>query len=339
MPRIFITRRLPEKPLEKLITDPNFEVEIWPEKHPPPKEVICEEARKSNALVTLLSDPIDEEVLSNLRGKLVAQYAVGIDNIDLDFATEHGIKITNTPGVLTQSTADLTWALLLAVARRIKEADEYVRTGLWNVAWGPKMLLGVELAGKVLGIIGLGRIGQAVAIRARGFGMQVLYTSPSSQPEFEAKFGECIRRVPLETLLRMSDVVSIHTPLTVETQGMIRQQEFTLMKPSAILINTARGAIVDEDALCAALESDQIAGAGLDVFAKEPVDPQSPLLRLKNIVAVPHIGSATKETREKMVQIVVENIRAHFSGDTPPNLINKEIFGNWDSAGSTNKTA
>ncbi|MFX0113415.1 MAG: NAD(P)-dependent oxidoreductase, partial [Candidatus Hodarchaeota archaeon] len=175
--RIFFTWELPDSPLAALKADPQFDLRIWSKEDPPLKEEICREAKQSDALVSLLSDPIDREVLSNFKGRLVAQYAVGVDNVDLKAATELGISITNCPGVLTQSTADLTWALLLAVARRIKEADEYVRKGLWKIPWGPKMLLGVELAEKTLGIIGLGRIGEAVAMRARGFGMKVLYSS------------------------------------------------------------------------------------------------------------------------------------------------------------------
>jgi glyoxylate reductase len=283
--------------------------------------MIRQKAKESDALVTLLSDPIDLEVLSSLKGKIIAQYAVGVDNIDLDAAKELGITVTNTPGVLTQSTADLTWALLLTVARRVSEADEYVRAGLWKVAWGPKMLLGIELANKILGIIGLGRIGQAVAMRARGFGMQILYTSRSSKPAFEAEYGSGIQAVPLESLLKESDVISIHAPLTNETKGLIGSQEFSMMKRSTILINTARGLIVDEQALCSAIESNQIAGAGLDAFYEEPLDSQSPLLRLKNVVITPHIGSATKETRERMAEIVVENIMAHFEGRKPPNPV------------------
>lgn len=319
--RIFFTRALPERPLALLKGDPRYELQIWPKEAPPPKEVICQKAEESDALVTLLSDDIDREVLSSLKGKIIAQYAVGVDNIDLDAAAELGITVTNTPGVLTQSTADLTWALLLAVARRISEADEYVRAGSWKVAWDPKMLLGVELAKKTLGIIGLGRIGQAVAMRARGFGMQILYTSRTSKLEFEAEYGSGIQAVPLENLLKNSDVISVHVPLTKETRGLIGSQEFSMMKPSAILINTARGLIVDEQALYLALEGNRIAGAGLDVFYEEPLDSQCPLLRLKNVVFTPHIGSATKETREKMTEIVVENIRAHFEGRKPPNPV------------------
>ncbi|MFW9917226.1 MAG: 2-hydroxyacid dehydrogenase [Candidatus Thorarchaeota archaeon] len=319
--RIFFTRALPERPLALLKADPHYDLQIWPKEAPPSKEVIRQRAGESDALVTLLSDQIDREVLSNLKGKIVAQYAVGVDNIDLDAAEELGITVTNTPGVLTQSTADLTWALLLAVARRISEADAYVRAGLWKVAWGPKMLLGIELAKKTLGIIGLGRIGQAVAMRARGFGMQILYTSRNPKPEFETEYDSDIQAVPLEILLRNSDIITIHAPLTNETRGLIGSQEFSMMKPSAILINTARGLIVDEKALCLALESNQIAGAGLDVFHEEPLDSQSPLLRLKNVVIAPHIGSATKETRERMAEIVVENIKAHFEGRKLPNPV------------------
>ncbi|HIQ23918.1 MAG TPA: D-glycerate dehydrogenase [Pyrodictium delaneyi] len=328
-PRVFVTRRLPGPCFEKLLGE--FDAEVWPEWQHPPYEVLLEKAREVDGIVSLLSDRIDCRLLtegakSNLR--IVSQYAVGYDNIDVECATRNGVYVTNTPSVLTQATAELTWALILATARRIVEADAYVRSGKWyrsGTGWHPELLLGMELEGKVLGIIGLGRIGRAVArIGAKGFGMKVLYYSRHRAPERVEKELNATY-VPLDTLLRESDIVSIHTPLTPETKYMIGERELRLMKPTAILVNTARGAVVDTNALVKALKEGWIAGAGLDVFEQEPLPPDHPLTKLPNVVLAPHIGSATKEARERMTCAVLENLLAFKRGEVPPNLVNPEV--------------
>ncbi len=277
------------------------------------KGSLLQAARRSSALVTLLTDRVDRAVLEAGKGlRIVANVAVGVDNIDVATATRLGILVTNTPGVLTEATADLTWALILAVARQVVEGDALVRSGNFR-GWDFDLLRGMELRGKTLGIVGAGRIGRAVARRARGFGMKVLAHSRST--------GVSLRR-----LLENSDVVSIHVPLTPETRHLIGSREFRLMKPSATLINTARGPIVDERALIAALRARRLAGAGLDVYEREPVVPPA-LRRLKNVVLLPHLGSATVETRRRMLDMAVANVKAALGGRRPPNLVNPEA---WD---------
>jgi glyoxylate reductase len=327
-PRVFVTRRLPGPCFEKLLQE--FDAEVWPEWKEPPYEVILEKARAVDALVTLLTDRIDcrliEEGAKN-RLRIIAQYAVGFDNIDVECATRHGVYVTNTPGVLTEAVADLTWALILAAARRIVEADRYVRSGEWyrgGTAWHPELMLGMELSGKTLGIIGFGRIGRAVARRAKGFNMRVIYYDIVRAPEdVEREIGA--RYVDLETLLRESDIVSIHVPLTPETRHMIGERELRMMKRTAILVNTARGAVVDTQALVKALKEGWIAAAALDVFEEEPLPPDHPLTKLPNVVLVPHIGSATRETRERMACLVLENLLAFRDGKEPPTLVNRDV--------------
>ncbi|MHA1653816.1 MAG: 2-hydroxyacid dehydrogenase [Candidatus Thorarchaeota archaeon] len=300
---------------------------VWPNEEPPSRKEIIENARECTGLVTLLSDPIDAEVLDALpRLKIVAQYAVGYDNIDVEHATKRGIMVTNTPGVLTETTADLAWGLLMAASRRIVEADRYVRRGKWRVAWGPEMLLGVDVYGATLGIVGMGRIGYAMAKRATGFGMTILYTSRSMTDitmKAERELGA--KRVDLDTLLRSSDFVSIHVPLTKETRHLIDRDKLAVMKPTAILINTARGPVIDEEALAEALANGRIRAAGLDVFEKEPLAADSPLLDLDNVVLTPHIGSASIETRSRMAEICARNLVAGLQGQRPPNLVNPEV--------------
>ncbi len=327
--KIFVTRRLPGPCFEKMLEE--FDAEVWPEWTPPPYEVILEKARVVDGLVTLLTDRIDcrliEEGARN-RLKIIAQYAVGYDNIDVECATRHGVVVTNTPGVLTEATADLTWALLLAAARRIVEADRYVRSGEWwrsGTGWHPELMLGVELNGKTLGIIGFGRIGRAVARRARGFGMKIIYYDKYRAPrEVEEELGA--EYVGLEELLRTADIVSIHTPLTPETRHMIGEKELKMMKNTAILVNTARGAIIDTEALVKALKEGWIRAAGLDVFEQEPLPENHPLTKLDNVVLAPHIGSATFETRSRMACIVLENLEALARGEVPPTIVNREVL-------------
>ncbi len=321
-PKLFMTREIPERGLKKI--KEHFEVDLWPEEAPPPKDVIIERVKDKDALVSLLTDPIDAEVMDaapNLR--IISQYAVGFDNIDVKAATERGIYVTNTPGVLTETVADFAFALLLAVARRLVEADHYVRSGQWKVAWHPLMMLGTDVHGATLGIVGMGRIGQAVARRAKGFGMKILYYDVVPRPEIEKEVGA--KRVDLETLLKESDFVSLHVPLLPETYHMIGEGELKMMKPTAFLINTARGKVVDQKALYRALKEGWIAGAALDVFEREPIPPDDPLLQLKNVVLAPHAASASIETRSKMADIVAENLIAFKEGKVPPTLVNKDV--------------
>jgi glyoxylate reductase len=322
-PSLFMTREIPKRGLN--IIRENFDVDLWPDEAPPSKEEIIRRIKDKQALVSLLTDPIDEEVINsapNLR--IIAQYAVGFDNIDLKAATKRGIYVTNTPEVLTETTADFAFALMLAVARRVVEADKYVRNGKWKVAWHPLMMLGEDVHGRTLGIVGLGRIGSAVARRAKGFDMKILYYDVIRREDLEKELG--IKYVDLETLLRESDFVTIHTPLTPETYHLIGEKQLRMMKKTAFLINTSRGKVVDQKALYKALKEGWIAGAALDVFEQEPISMDDPLLELENVVLAPHIASATHETRSKMAEIVAENLLAFKRGEVPPTLVNKDVL-------------
>jgi glyoxylate reductase len=322
-PKVYVTRELPERGM-KIIRE-RFDAEVWPEYGPPPKEEIIRKARNVDALVTLLSDKIDAEVFDAApKLKIVAQMAVGFDNIDVAEATKRGIYVTNTPGVLTETTADFAWALLMAVARRVVEADKYVRSGQWKVSWHPSMLLGRDVYGATLGIVGAGRIGTAVARRAKGFNMKILYYDVVPMPpEIEKELGA--ERVDLDTLLKESDFVSIHVPLIKETYHLINEAKLRLMKRTAYLINNSRGPVIDEKALYKALKEGWIAGAALDVFEQEPTPMDNPLLKLDNVVVAPHISSASYETRSRMAEMVAENLVAFFEGRAPPNLVNPEV--------------
>ncbi|MHA1741345.1 MAG: glyoxylate reductase [Candidatus Thorarchaeota archaeon] len=326
MDNVFVTRRIPDRGLNEITRA--FRTSVWPNEEPPSREEIIENAKECTGLVSLLSDPIDAELLDALpRLKIVAQYAVGYDNIDVEHATERGIMVTNTPGVLTETTADLAWGLLMAASRRIVEADRYVRRGEWRVAWGPEMLLGVDVYGATLGIVGMGRIGYAMAKRATGFGMTILYTSRSDTETTRMAERETgAKRVDLDTLLRSSDFVSIHVPLTDETKHLLDRRRLALMKPTAILVNTARGPVVDEEALAEALANGRIRAAGLDVFESEPLATDSPLIELDNVVLTPHIGSASVETRSRMAEICARNLIAGLQGQKPPNIVNPQVI-------------
>jgi len=326
-PKLFITRELFPDVIEKL--KKYYEVEVWDRYQPPPYEILLEKAKEVEALVSLLSDKIDCNLLKQAKKlRIVAQYAVGYDNIDVPCATQLGIYVTNTPGVLTEATAELTWALILAVARRIVESDHFVRWGEWDrlkTGWHPHMMLGVELKGKVLGVIGLGRIGSRVAeIGVKGFNMKAIYYDVKRNEKIEKELGMEYR--DLDTLLREADIISIHVPLTKETYHMINEERLKKMKRGAILINTARGAIIDTKALVKALEEGWIAGVGLDVFEQEPLPLNHPLTAFKNAVLVPHIGSATYESRHAMAELVAENLIAFYEGREPPTLVNKEVL-------------
>jgi glyoxylate reductase len=322
-PKVYITRDLPERGLKKI--KEHFDAEVWPEYAPPPKKVIVDKVTAVDALVSLLSDKIDPEVFNAApKLKIVSQLAVGFDNIDIAEATRRGIYVTNTPEVLTDTTADFAWALLMAIARRVAEADKYVRTGKWKVGWHPAMLSGRDIYGATIGIIGAGRIGYAVAKRAKGFDMSVLFYDVIPRPEMEKDFRA--KKVDLDTLLKESDFVSVHVPLMKETHHLVNAQKLSLMKKTAYLINNSRGPVVDEKALYEALRKGQIAGAGLDVFEQEPTPVDNPLLKLDNVVVAPHISSASLETRAKMSEMVAENLVAFFEGKRPPNLVNSDVI-------------
>lgn len=324
LPRVYVTRRLPEDALALLRS--KAEVSVWPtDEIPPPREVLMREAAASDGLVSLLTDRIDGPLLDAApRLRAVSNVAVGFDNIDVEAATARGVVVTNTPGVLTETTADFAMALLLAVARRVVEADKYTRAGRWR-SWEPMLFLGQDVHGAVLGLVGLGRIGSAVARRAHGFGMQILYHDVLRREDLEQELG--IEYASLEDLLRRADFVSIHTPLTAETRHLIGAAQLRMMKPTAILVNTARGPVVDTEALVQALAAGTIAGAGLDVFEVEPIAADHPLLALDNVVVAPHIASASIRTRTKMAVMAAENMLAALAGQPPPNLVNPDV---WD---------
>jgi glyoxylate reductase len=285
---------------------------------------LVKRAQHAHGIVCQLTDPLTANVLAQcplLRG--IHQIAVGLDNVDVAAATARGIVVTNTPGVLTEATADLTWALLLATARRLPEAERFLRAGTWR-RWDVDLLCGADVHGRTLGLVGFGRIGQAVAARAQGFGMRVLYTSRSDAPaEVAARLGA--RRLPLDALLRESDFVSLHVPLTPATTHLIGVEQLCGMKRSAFLINTARGAVVDERALVAALEEGLIAGAGLDVFEHEPQVPPE-LLALPNVVLLPHVGSAVTSVRSLMCALAANDCVAVLTGQRPKHPVNAQVL-------------
>jgi len=320
---VFVTRDIGEKALARL--RPVVDLEVWPGDYPPPRSVILEKVPGLFGLLTLLTDPIDAEVINSAGPelKVISQMAVGVDNIDVKAATARGIPVGNTPGVLTETTADMAWALLMAVARRVVEADQQVRQGIWK-PWGPDVLTGPDIHGSTIGIIGFGRIGQAVARRARGFNMKILYFDPQRQIDLEESLG--VEYAPLNDLLSQSDFISLHTFLNASTRHMISKQQFECMKPSAILINTSRGGVVDPAALTWALQEKKIAGAGLDVYDPEPIQKDNPILGMSNVVITPHIASASIETRRKMALMAVENVLAAVLGKKLPYCVNPEVY-------------
>lgn len=322
-PKIYVTRMLPERGLD--IIRQHFETEIWSDYAPPPKSTIIEKAKNCDALASLLSDKIDAEVFNVApKLKIVSQLAVGFDNIDIPEATKRGIYVTNTPEVLTDTTADFAWALLMALARRVVEADTYVRGGQWKVAWHPAMFTGRDIYNATIGIVGAGRIGYAVAKRAKGFNMKILFYDVIPRPEMEKELGA--KKVDLDTLLKEADFVTVHVPLMRETHHLINADRLKLMKKTAYLINNARGPVIDEKALYDALKQGKIAGAGLDVFEQEPTPADNPLLKLDNVVVAPHISSASLETRAKMSEMVADNLVAFFQGKQPQNLVNADVM-------------
>ena len=322
-PKVYITRDIPERGLN--LIKKHFDAEMWPDYAPPPKNVIIDKAKNVDAIVSLLSDKIDAEVFDVApKLRIVSQIAVGFDNINIPEATKRGIYVTNTPEVLTDTTADFAWALLMALARRVVEADKYVHAGQWKVAWHPSMLQGRDVYGATIGIVGAGRIGYAVAKRAKGFDMKILFYDVIPRPEMEKDLGA--KKVDLDTLFKESDFVSIHVPLMKETHHLVNAERLKLMKKTAFLINNSRGPVVDEKALYEALKTGRISGAGLDVFEQEPTSMDNPLLKLDNVVVAPHISSASYETRSRMSEMVAENLIAFFEGKKPPNLVNPDVL-------------
>ncbi len=320
---IWVSRQLPTAVMELL--EKYFEVDCPPGDRGLSREELLRQVKGRDGLLPLLTDRIDREVLEAAGAQLrvIANYAVGFNNIDLPAATARNIAVTNTPGVLTDTTADLTMALVLGVARRLVEADKYTRAGKFQ-AWAPLLFLGADVHHKTLGIMGFGRIGSAVARRARGFDLTILYhNNRRADPELEKRVGA--RLVDKETLLRESDFVSLHVPLTPQTVHFMGAAEFSQMKPTAFLVNTSRGEVIDEGALVEALINGQIAGAGLDVFEHEPAIHPA-LLSLDNVILLPHIGSGSVETRTKMGLMAAENLIAAFQGKIPPNCLNPEIY-------------
>lgn len=303
MARVFVTRALPFPALERL--EAAHEVEAWPGDMPPSPDELRAAVEDAEGLLSLVTDRVDASLLDAApRLRAIANMAVGTDNIDLEAAAARGIPVGNTPDVLTDATADLAFALLLALARRIVPGAEKVRSGAWRT-WEPAADLGADLAGATLGIVGRGRIGEAVARRAAGFGMEVVHSSRSSG-------------LPLGELLERADVVSLHTPLTRETRHLIDADALARMKPTALLVNTARGGVVDQDALREALHAGRIAGAALDVTEPEPLPADHPLLDAPNLLVVPHVGSATVRTRARMAEMAVENLLAALAGSPMP---------------------
>ncbi len=318
MPKIFVTREIPEVGID-LLKEKGWEVSVGPEGKIS-REGLLEEVKKVDAILSVLTEKIDEGVMeaAGKQLKIVANYAVGYDNIDVAEAKKRGIMVTNTPGVLTEAVAEHTIALLFGIAERIVEADRFTRAGKYQ-AWGPKLLLGASIKEKTLGIVGLGRIGSEVARRMQdGFDLKIIYYDLRRNEELEKKYGMEYRE--LDDLLKEADFVSLHTALTPETRHLINAERLKIMKPTAYLINTSRGPVIDEKALVEALKDKVIAGAALDVYENEPALTPG-LVDLENIVLTPHIASATKETRDKMAEMAAKNIIAALEGQTPPNLV------------------
>lgn len=323
-PRVFITRSIAQEALDKIAQV--TEMEVWPDDLPPPYEVILEKARDAEGLVTMLNDKIDKALMDAApKLKVITNYAVGYDNIDIVEATRRHIVVSNTPTVLTKTTADNAFALLMAAARRIVEGDQHTRQGKWKT-WGPKVLLGQDIYDATMGIIGLGRIGSEVAKRGKGFNMKVLYYDVVRRSEDEERqLG--VEYVPnQEQILSRADFITLHVPLLPTTRHLIGAAEFALMKPSAVFINNSRGPVVDQKALYEALKSGQIFSAGIDVTEVEPIPLDDPLLTLDNLIITPHIASSSYNTRRNMAFEVAENLFAGLNGQTPPTCVNPEAL-------------
>ncbi|HEX7065533.1 MAG TPA: D-glycerate dehydrogenase [Bacillales bacterium] len=318
-PYVYVTRRVPEETLADLRQ--RAEIGMWPEEEKPvPREVLLREAERADGLVTMLTEKVDRELLERAgRLKVVANVAVGHDNVDIEAAAKCGVTVTNTPDVLTDTTADLTFAVLMAAARRIVEAAEYVKEDKWTV-WSPMQMAGLDVHHKTLGIVGMGRIGETVAKRGKGFDMEIMYHNRNRKPEVEQKLGAVYS--DFNELLAKADFVVSLTPMTRETRNMFNAEAFRKMKKSAVFVNVARGGVVDEKALEAALRNGEIAAAGLDVFQNEPISSDHPLLHLENVVALPHIGSASLETRTAMIELACRNAALVLRGQSAETPVN-----------------
>jgi len=327
-PTVYVTRQLPGDAVDRLRQAAS--VRVWPEELPPPRDVLLREAAAADGLLTLLTDRIDAELMDTApRLRVVSNMAVGYDNIDVAEASRRAILVTNTPGILTETTADFAFALLMAAARRVVEADRYTREGRWKT-WGPQVLLGQDVHGACLGIVGLGSVGLEVAKRARGFGMRILYHDGRRRPREERRYG--LTYTELDQLLREADFVSLHVPLTTETRHLIGERELSLMKPTAILVNTARGPVVDQKALYRFLKERRITAAAIDVTEVEPIPMDDPLLTLDIIIIAPHIASASVTTRTRMATVAADNLLAALRGEEPPNCVNRQALRRWRRA-------
>lgn len=322
-PLVYITRRIPRAALEIIAAACDYRQ--WDvEEQPVPRDVLLRELADVDGVFTLLTERVDREFLAAApRCRIVANMAVGYDNVDVPACTEHRVLVTNTPGVLTETTADLAFALMMAAARRLVQGQKLIEAGGWRT-WSPMFMVGQDIHGATLGIVGAGRIGAAVARRARGFSMNILYHNRRPAPELEAETGARYR--PLDDLLRESDFVVVLVPLTPETRGMFGAREFALMKDTAVFVNAARGPIVREMELYEALKQGRPWAAGLDVFEQEPIGADHPLLTLPNVTAVPHIGSATVATRTRMATVAATNLVAHLTGQRAPNPVNPQVL-------------
>ncbi|MBS3781861.1 MAG: D-glycerate dehydrogenase [Candidatus Thermoplasmatota archaeon] len=319
---IFVTRKIPEIGIEKL--KERYDVEVSQKPRNLTKKELIENVKEKDALLCLLTDTIDEDIIDAGKDlKAISNYAVGYDNIDVGAATERGIAVTNTPGVLTEATAEIAWSLMMAVARNVVSGDKFVREDRFE-GWDPTLMLGHELHGKTLGIVGMGNIGSKVAEISQGFDMDIIYYNRSEKKDIEEKLGA--EYVELDELLVRSDFVSLHVPLTEETEGMIGEDELEKMNEDSYLINTARGEVVDEDALVETLKEGGIAGAGIDVYADEPHGANPDYYELDNVVLTPHLGSASFRAREGMAVMAAENIIAVLEGDEPDNIVNPTVF-------------
>ncbi len=322
-PRVFVARIIPADGLDAIVAA--TDAHVWPDEVEPPRDALLRAVEGCDGILTLLTDRVDAELLDRAGPQLrvVSNYAVGFDNVDVDECTRRGIPVGNTPGVLTETTADLAWALLMAAARRVAEGDRYVRAGRWRT-WGPMLLLGPDVHGSTIGIVGFGRIGQAVARRAAGFGMTILYHDVNRLPEdVTGPLGASF--VELDELLERSDFVSLHVNLTEETRRLMNAERFARMKPTAVLVNTARGPVVDPRALCDALSRGVIGAAALDVTDPEPIPADDPLLSLDNCLVVPHIASASRATRGRMAEMAAANLLAGLRGERLPTPVNPEV--------------
>lgn len=323
-PTILLTRKFFPDLMQLLEKD--SEIILWEQDSPPEKQWILDHLTSAIGAITMLTDKIDAEVISlgaSHHLKVISQMAVGYDNIDIKSATTHHIAVGNTPGVLTETTADFTWALLMAIARQVVISNNEVHQGTWR-PWGPEVFAGADVFGKTLGIIGFGRIGQAVARRATGFGMKVLVANRNTENQ---NFPPYIEFSEIDNLLKRSDFVSLHANLTPSSRGLIGKKQLEMMKPTAFLINTARGAMVDNDALYNSLITHQLGGAALDVFDPEPIPVDHPLLKLPNVIITPHIASASHSTRRRMAEMTIENVIAGIQGKRLPYCVNPEIYG------------